>query len=101
MINPIYLQDRTITELQNSFQENELFPAIILYRFLDENFYQGLQQKIIHLPFLQKKEPLTHSYATVLLPKLLQEWLDSSQLQQFLEKLFHKKIKAISRTIIT
>lgn len=99
VINTIYLQEKSIEELQKSFQENEDFPAVILFSFLDNNYWNKIQKEIINLPFNQEKEPLTNSYATAPLPISLQKFLQSEELLQFLSLLFKKEVKEVPAKI--
>ena len=96
MINNSYLNEQTIKKIKELFLSNKDFPSIKLQNFFDKVFYDGIMKEILNSKYKKAVKPMQYSYSTSKTPKILNKFLNSVTLKNFISKIINKKIKRVN-----
>ena len=90
MIKQIYLQD--LKKLKEAFYSDKEFSHLILFDFLEDEFYRHLKDRIDQLQFKKDKQPLTHSFSKAEAGELLIELIESVNFKILINAITNKNI---------
>ena len=96
MINSSYLNEGNIEKIRGLFYSDTEFPSIKLQNFLDKDSYRKIAKDVPNFRYKKKILPMQCSYSAAKAPKILEDFLNSKLLKNFISKIIGAKAKKIS-----
>ena len=96
IINPIYLNEETLSKIKQTFQADPKLPSISLQQFLEKEEYKNFQHQLKALSYQHVSQPLTYSYFTASLPAEIVAFLNSDELRIFISTILSQKINKLT-----
>ena len=93
IINPIYNKKESIEQLQKVWNTKEIFPHLVLTKFLTIKVYAEKEKEIKKLRYTRESRPDIYSYAQAKTSSL--HLLDNKEIREFIATILNKKIKNI------
>lgn len=93
MINQPALQKSTREKIKTEFQSSPDFPSILLFNFLEKEFYLKLREQVARAHFIRDAERLTHSYSLAECPALLTKFLNGLEFREFISTIVGKPVQ--------